>query len=122
MDFLELGYLAHPAISNCFSLLAYIAQSTPAISWTFTVRRNTGLYQSGGTVNAPPDKAYWKLRIVLTCCGNESKVQTDSGEWVDFQPLRMQKVKFRDQKEIWRLAISHPRYLELFLDTLESFR
>ena len=66
---------------------------------------------------------YWRVH------GNESKKKLD---WLDL-PLRMQKatscryllilgIKLLLQKFDANLAISNPRYLELFFDTLESSR
>ena len=73
--YVELGYLEHPAISNCISLP--LAEINPGYLELYFVPNeiNTGQNQSGSAVRAPRDKMYWKLRNVLTSHGNESKVR-----------------------------------------------
>ena len=119
-----MGYLEHPTISNCFSLP--LAQINPGYLELITSRRNTGQHQSGSAVKAPPDKMYWKL----TKCIGVFMVTRAKSNWLDLL-LRMQKatscpyllilgVKLLLHKFDANLAISNPRYLELFFDTLES--
>ena len=125
MCYLELGYLEHPAISNCFSLplvqinpgyleLYYV----PKKHWSTSVRKC-----SQGT---------WRDVLKAETHIDVFLVTKAKSDWLDLL-LRMQKVtscwylltfgiKLLLQKFDANLTISNPRYFELFFNTLESLR
>ena len=106
--------------------LAPLSSNQPRLSWTLLHSKET-LVNSSQKVQslAPRDKMYWKLRK----CIGVFTVKKAKPDWLDF-PLRMQKgtschyllisgIKLLLQKFDVNLAISNPRYLELFFDSLE---
>ena len=126
MGYLDLGYLEHPAISNCFSLpLAQINPGylelyyVPKKHWSKSVRKC-----SQGTS--------WQDVLKAEKCIDVFTVTKATSNWLDLL-LRMQNakscryllilgIKLLLQKFDANLAISNPRYLELFLETLERSR
>ena len=126
--YVKLGYLELPAISNCFSLpFAQIHPGylefyyVPKKHWSKSVRKCS---KAGHLMTRCTES--WELYIdVFT-------VMKAKSDWLDL-PLRIQKatscryllilgIKPLLQKFDANLAISNPRYLELFLETLESSR
>ena len=124
--YVELGYLEHPAISNCTCISLPLAKVNPSYlklyfipkkHWSKSVRKC-----SQGTL--------WQDVLKAEKCIDVFTVMKVKSDWLDL-PLRMQKVtscpyllilgiKLLLQKCGANLAILNPRYLELFLETLES--
>ena len=123
--YVELCFLKYPAISKCFSFP--LAQINPvSISNFITFWRNTGQHQSGSAVKVPPHKMYWKLTNVLMCSWKQKQSQTDCTCCCEYRRRQAARVllilgiKLLLQKFDANLAISNPRYLELFLETLDG--
>ena len=123
MGYLELGYLKHPTISNRFSLP--LAQTNPGYLELYYIPKKQWSKSVWECSQGTPwqdvyteswEMYYWRVH----------------GNWLDL-PLWMQKatscryllilgIKLLLQKFEYKLAISNPRYLELFLETLEGSR
>ena len=126
LGYLELGYLEHPAISNCFSLSW--AQIDPGYQELYYVPKKVW----STSVRKCSQGTSWQDVLKAEKCIDVFMVTKAKSNWLDLL-LRMQKatscryllilgIKLLLQKFDANLAISNPRYLELFFNTLESSR